>query len=90
MKSALQEQLFDRLNGVCVSITKENFSRKYDTVKGVVLELNDLGLLKDEMIEALNNFAINNSLDEYQEEVISEIVNCIIGYTSPGNLLLLR
>ncbi len=77
----------EKIDMYCSEIYPSNFSSKYDGLKKIVIDANKRGLSKTRIIKELNGFILSKNPDEYIEEVVSEVLNCVVGYTHPSNIL---
>lgn len=65
-------------------IHRENFSKKYDGLVDILLSFRHRGVKKEEVESVLTAICDKDGLDEYQEEVIIEVANRLIGYCRPS------
>jgi hypothetical protein len=71
------------------SIKEDNFNEKYAGLQSLVGKYNDIGMPRKEILELLGNF-YSRAVDDWTEEVVGEIINCIEGFTSPNNVIALK
>ena len=83
----------EKVQDYCDGITPENFSGMYSGLEDIVKEYNLNGLSKsvieEELLVYLRSLDFDPALDPpqldiYKDEVVSEVLSCIVGYTSPA------
>ncbi|MDJ1473700.1 hypothetical protein QNI19_38580 [Cytophagaceae bacterium DM2B3-1] len=87
-KEQLKQELANKILLLLQEITKDNFYRYYSEIEKVILPYKDEGLTKEDVLEVLNDCVkekryLKIDLDDYQEEVVVEIVNCLTGFCPP-------
>lgn len=65
------------------TVNEDNFSKSYDGLVRIIEEFKTRGLLKHDVQKILVQID-DQGLDQYQEEVIIEIGNRIVGFCTPG------
>lgn len=80
----------DKIKDYCGRITQNNFSKMYSGLIDITIKFNNEGVSKELIVSDLNYILNNMELDQYQDEVISEVLNRITGYTYPALKIDLR
>lgn len=84
-KVSLEKLFKEQVDNYLKDISLQNFSSKYDGLKDIVLKINNQGIPKTTILKVLNSSKKRSPLNDYQEEVLIEILNCILGQTHPQN-----
>ena len=69
------------------TVTRENFSQKYEPAIDILKGYRGKGIDKDQMLSAFLKINDELQLDDYQDEVLLEVSCCLEGYTSPGKVI---
>ena len=89
-KHIRSEFFLEKVESYCKDISEQNFSRKYEGLKEIVLTHNDMGLSGKYITITLNEYLGKDETSDSVNEVVGEILSCIAGYTSPSNIIRLK
>ena len=89
MKVELTSNFEVKIQEYLTTITKDNFYSKYEGLQSLITEYNHLGLSRSKILEILSSH-YSKSNDDYKEEVVGELMDCIEGFTSPNKIINLK
>jgi hypothetical protein len=84
MGRSKKEIINSEIDAFLKKVTLDNFYKSYDEFKDLIVNHKN-NFTKSEILQLLFDYNQNNSLEEYQEDVLTEIENRIFGYCSPSN-----
>jgi len=78
-----ETEIIEELDIFFKGVNEENFNDLFEDFKILVTNYRD-SFSKNEILKILFEYNQNNTLTEYQEEILTEIENRIFGYCSPA------